>query len=210
MMSRQIALFGLIGLAACAADTRTDRTDRPVEQARVPANLQIDHDFIMKAASGGTFEVESSRLALARQVPDEVTEVAQTLIRDHQQANEKLMNLADEKAVKVPQQMNPEHTRKLDTLRGMQGNQFVTMYNQIQKNAHQETIALFERCSKYCQDLDVRAFASQTLPTLRKHLQHIQGAQASLRRQGTQQEQIAQPQPQQQDESEEPHDHDHE
>ena len=180
-MTRHIVLFGLVGLAACARDTRMEE-QRPTEQARVPANLQVDQDFIQKAASGGMFEVESARLAMSRQATGDTTELAQTLIRDHSQANDKLKQLAQEKAIEMPEQMLPEHEQQLEQLRAAEGEQFSPMFQQVQAQAHKETIALFERCAQYCQDMDIREYASNTLPTLREHMREVEQMDATALR----------------------------
>jgi putative membrane protein len=200
-MTRHFVLFGLMALAACATDTRSE--ERPTEQARLPEqqgrtpeNLEMDQQFIQQAASGGMFEVESARLALSRQAPAETTELAQHLIRDHSQANDKLRQIAEEKAVEVPQEMMPQHQQQLEQLSTAQGEQFASMFQQVQAQAHRDTIALFERCARYCQDMQIREFASSQLPTLRQHMEHIQEMQATARRPDVQQGEPINPRPQ--------------
>jgi putative membrane protein len=140
----------------------------------------MDEDFIKRAASAGKWEVESSRLALSQQSPGTVIELAQVIIRDHTQANQRLMELAESKAVEVPDEMMPEHMTMLGQLQQVQGEQFFRTYEQMQLQAHQEAIDLFQRCAQYCQDPQVREYAASTLPTLQAHLDHVQEAQASL------------------------------
>ena len=175
-MSKFVALFGLMALTACAGTTRTERTgeERAETPRQVPANLQMDQDFIQRAASGGMYEVESSRLALSQQTPGHVTEFAQTMIRDHSQANERLEQLADSKGVELPKEMMPAQMQMIEQLRSAQGDQFTQLYEQQQQQAHRDTIALFERCAQQCQDAEVRSYAATTLPTLRQHMRHVQ------------------------------------
>jgi putative membrane protein len=209
-MSKTIALFGLIALAGCSHEKRTVSTTPPVtttpapRTAQTPANLQVDRDFIEEAVSGGMFEVESGRLALSRTAPDEVTEMAQTIIRDHSQANQKLMEIAREKSVTVRDEMSSEHTSILDRLRNASEEDFPMMFHDVQMQAHQDTIALFERCAKYCQDLEVRQYAAETLPALRQHLQHIHGMQATLRQEQTRRVNPTNPEERQMEMPEEP------
>jgi putative membrane protein len=177
-MTRQIALFGLMVTAACASDTRTEE---PRTAQQVPANLQMDQDFMTRAASAGMFEVESSRLALSRPTGSDITELAQEIIRDHSQANDKLRQLADSKGVDLPEEMLPEHRTRLEQLQQAQGDQFDQTYEQVQLQAHREAIELFQRCAQYCQDNEVRDYAATTLPALQAHLRHTQEAQATAR-----------------------------
>ena len=192
-MIRKIALFGLLAATACASNKSYDDQvygynhrgydHHGKEHAEnVPANLEMDREFIDKAASAGMFEVESSRLVLSRQAPDDATDFAQTMIRDHSEANERLKSIADSKNVPLPDQMSPEDMRKIARLRSLQGDQFTDVYEQLQLDAHREAVQLFDRCSKFCQDPEIREFAEQTLPTLRQHLQHVEGLEARAER----------------------------
>ena len=177
-MTRKIALPSLLAAACAGGGTKEHHGG----QAEVPANMQLDQEFITDAANGGKFEVESSRVALSKQSTDATTDLAQQLIRDHSQANDKLESLADSKGVDMPEQMSPDQTSKLEQLQAAQGEQFERMFETMQADAHREAIALFERCAKYCQDLDVRQFAADTLPTLQSHMQHVQQMQATAGR----------------------------
>ena len=61
-----------------------------------------DHKFLMDAAQGGMLEVEAARLATERASSADVKNFAQTLLRDHQAANEKLQRIAADKGVTLP------------------------------------------------------------------------------------------------------------
>lgn len=125
--------------------------------------------FVDQAASGGMFEVQSSQLALDRNVDQETQLFAQRMLIDHRSANEELMAIAQRQGLSVPVQMQPKHADMLDELRGLQGEAFQRRYHELQEQAHQEAIALFENATESLQDPELTRFAERTLPTLTDH-----------------------------------------
>lgn len=132
-----------------------------------------DHDFVEKAAQGGMFEVESSQLALQKNITDEHRDFARMMIEDHGKANRKLSDLAQQVGCPVPKEMNREQRADLDDMRRLDGQEFERRYHATQVAAHDQAIELFERAARECEDKNLRAFANDTLPTLREHRRHL-------------------------------------
>jgi putative membrane protein len=59
------------------------------------------------------------------------------------------------------------------------GDTYDKSFIKTQIKAHQQTIALFKKEIAGGQDADAKAFAKETLPTLRKHLKAAQSIAAS-------------------------------
>jgi putative membrane protein len=132
-----------------------------------------DHDFVEKATQGGLFEVESSQLALQKNITDEHRDFARMMIDDHGKANRKLSEFAQQVGCPVPKEMNREQRADVDDLRRLDGQEFERRYHAMQVTAHDQAIELFERASRECEDKNLRAFANDTLPTLREHRRHL-------------------------------------
>lgn len=182
------ALLGLILLAGCNNNDTRDRSDRTSSSDRDPRNdrsttggsrqvLQADRDWVLESASGGLFEVESSKLALQKGVDESEREFAQMMIDDHSKANNELKAIASRKGLSTPPALNPKHQQLMDELRGLNARPFQDRYHQIQVTEHEEAIRHFERGANTLKDQDLRSFAERTLPTLRKHLNHAKGHQ---------------------------------
>lgn len=133
-----------------------------------------DQSFIQKAAYGGNFEVRSSRLALAKGVTGRTREIAEMMIRDHEKANNELMQLAQRKANPAPMGLDEKHQDMIDELSKLDGHEFEQRYMEMQAKAHDEAIALFERASEDVGDRELQAFIDKTLPTLRMHRRHVE------------------------------------
>ena len=151
---------GLVGLAALPASAALSANDR---------------DFAMKAASDGLAEVQASQLAQQRATSPQVKQFAQRMVADHSQANDKLMQIAQQQNLDLPTQPASKDTTKLQKLRGLNGSAFDQAYAQEQVPDHQSDIALFRKEAQSGQDPALKSFAQQTLPILQQHLQLAEG-----------------------------------
>src|SRR5205823_14227757 len=102
---------------------RTGRTDgqRTDQAARVGGTAQPrvgpeDRRFVNEAASGGLFEVQSSRLALEKATDADTKRIAQRMIDDHTKANDELKDIATRKGIEIPTQLLPKHLALMSKL----------------------------------------------------------------------------------------------
>ncbi len=168
MPKRIFGLIGAVAMASCASSAY----DRPYD--RVPVNLRADHDFLQKAASLGTLQVESSQLAMQKEAPRDLARFAQDLERQGARNNQRLEALAESKGERLPARMLPEEARTYERLERARGDQFDDLYRRTQVIAQENALQLYEHCASVCQDLEVREYASTTLPTLRRDLRRVQ------------------------------------
>jgi putative membrane protein len=132
-----------------------------------------DQTFVTKAANGGMFEVQSSELAVDRAQNAEVKSFARQMIKDHGKANKELQSAASDLGANVPSALDAKHAQALQKLQGIQeGPEFDRAYVQAQRDAHREAVGLFSSYSKANGALS--AWATQTLPVLQQHQEHIQ------------------------------------
>jgi putative membrane protein len=94
------------------------------------------------------------------------------MIEDHTAAGEQMMAAAEADGVVVPQEMNDKHQAMLDELSSAQGEAFDQLYLQMQLQAHEEAVALFDANDEG--DTNLNRFAAETLPTLQEHLSEVQ------------------------------------
>lgn len=128
--------------------------------------------FAAMAASSNMFEIESSNLALENAQQEDVKSFAQMMVDDHTAAAEKMMTAAEADSVSVPQEMNEKHQGMLDELSAAGAEEFDGLYLDMQVQAHEEAVALFESYSEA--DTNLGTFAAETLPTLEEHLARVQ------------------------------------
>ena len=68
----------------------------------------------------------------------------------------------------------------LQRLGKLSGSQFDKSYMQDQVSEHRKTISLFEKEDRSGQNPELKTFATNTLPTLRRHLQMAQDVSAQI------------------------------
>lgn len=130
-----------------------------------------DAQFVSKAAEGGQFEVEVAKLAADKASDSQVKSFAQMLLDDHNSANEKLRQIASSHGVALPASLPDDKKKQIDDLGKLSGADFDKQFVKVVGlKDHQHDIADFEKASKTAQSEDVKSFAQQTLPTLKKHL----------------------------------------
>ncbi len=180
------ALAGCLGLALCltlppalAAQARDNQATNGNPSKSLSAD---DQKFVKEAAIGGMYEVQAGQVAARKATSAEVKQMAQHIVADHTQANEKLMSLARAKGVQdLPADLDAKHKKKLEHLSKLSGAQFDREYSQMMVSDHKDDIKAFEKEAKNGSDADLKQFASTTLPTLNQHLSMAQGGTHAAR-----------------------------
>jgi putative membrane protein len=141
-------------------------------------------EFVPTATFSNRFEIESSELALERTQSADVRNFAQRMIQDHTAAGEALMQAVEASGadLSVPADLDQRHQQMVDQLQGMQEDQFDAAYLQMQRQAHDEAVALFGAYAQGGEAGPIREFAATTLPVLEQHHQMVmtKGADATV------------------------------
>lgn len=130
-----------------------------------------DEQFVRKAAAGGATEVEAGKMALRNSQTAEVKSFAQRMINEHTRVNQQLRSTADRKQIRVPNIIEPQRQRALDRLARLQGPDFDRAYAEQMLKDHRETLTLFEAEARDGKDAELKAFATDTVPVLKQHLE---------------------------------------
>lgn len=151
-----------------AASQRSGMTGSRMAQA----GALDDGTFVEKAAQSSLLEIEASRLALNNARDPQVRQFAQRMIKDHGLASSQLTRIAEKHGLDVPRQLDSRHMEKLQELKSQSGSGFDAAYVKLMNDSHGRAVQMFEQASESAQlNEDLRAFASQTLPTLQTHEQ---------------------------------------
>lgn len=143
-----------------------------VNVAKADGVSMSDKRFLKNAAEAGTFEIEGSKLALKKSKDADILRFAKMMTEDHSQAAFKLKDLATRRMVELPKEPSLMQQAKLKYLESRDGVKFDKSYaSHIGVSAHEQAVKLFEDAAEDADDLDIKKFASETLPLLRKHLE---------------------------------------
>jgi putative membrane protein len=131
---------------------------------------QADHSFITKAAGAGLAEVSEAKIAVKNASSPDVRQFAQQMIADHSNVNRQLKRIAIAEGIKIPSRPGPADRAAAGRLSRLSGADFDIAYVADQVNAHQDAVELFSQERQMGSDARLKAFATQTLPTLQNHL----------------------------------------
>ena len=141
---------------------------------------EADERFLKTAYSGNELHVRASQYALEQVSDPEIRALAEHLIRDHEQAgkataqvaNAEDVHLADELLSDRPKLL-PPHKAMLESAMEVKGDAFASVYLFNMASLHVHDILDFSHEATHSPSAAIRAFASQTLPTLQEHYAQI-------------------------------------
>lgn len=131
----------------------------------------VDVVFLKQLAIGGRAEVELGKLTGQRGDSKDVDAFGQRMQHDHGGANSKLASIARSAGVELPKDLDAEHEAARRELSELNGSAFDLKYIDSQIKDHQKAVQLLIHEIGSGQDSRVRAFASETLPTVAEHLE---------------------------------------
>jgi putative membrane protein len=130
-----------------------------------------DADFVKAAASGGMLEVELGKLATTKASTAGAKMLAETAVKDHTAANEKLKKAATAAGLAFPDKMTDEHQKHLDKFKNYTGSDFEKDYVDHMVKSHESGVKAYTQATKEAKDAGVKAYATETLPTIQQHLE---------------------------------------
>ncbi|MGN6639792.1 MAG: DUF4142 domain-containing protein [Mucilaginibacter sp.] len=127
--------------------------------------------FLQIASIGNLQEVSAGQLAIQKAKRTDVRTFGQMMIKDHGEAEQKLMELVKRKNIDLTRAASGGIQPDLNLKNA--GDKFDEMYVHTMLAGHKNTVEVFENYAVTGKDPDVRAFAQQTLPILKQHLAMI-------------------------------------
>jgi len=141
----------------------------------IPASVSKDDaQFVVNVANAGMTEVQLGQLAQQKAMAKDVKDYGAMMEKDHTAAGDKLKAIAASKNITVPSTISPEMQKNVDDLQKKSDKDFDKSYISLMIDDHKKVIDMFEAEAKNGSDADIRAFADNTLHTLRMHLEDAQ------------------------------------
>jgi putative membrane protein len=170
------AVIGLMSLGAAAQSSdkaagSSQDSSKSASSASGSSQLSAaDQTFVKKAAQGGMAEVELGKLATQKASSEDVKKFGQRMVDDHTKANDQLKQIAGNKGVTLPTDLNSKDQAMKERLSKLDGEKFDQAYMKNMVRDHTKDVSEFRKESTSGTDSDLKSFASQTLPTLEDHL----------------------------------------
>ena len=132
-----------------------------------------DAAFVTEAMKGNNSEVAAGQMAIAQGGSQAVKDYGQMLVTDHGAANDKLKAIAASAGIPATDELTEEAKANAAKMKDMTGPVFNAEFKRMAIADHQKDIAKYEAQAK-SSDAATAAYANETLPTLRKHLEAAQ------------------------------------
>jgi len=172
-------------IAQTNQQTTSDQKANQQTKSRQKSTDQLtsqEKDFLNKAAMDNMTEIQMGKLAQQKSQNPQVQQYGQTLVSDHQNAQDKLKTIAQQYNVTLPSSLDEQHQGEANRLSKLSGTEFDKAFLQNQVTDHQNAIKEFKNISENAQDQAVKQYASNTVPVLQKHLNRAQDLKQNMTR----------------------------
>jgi putative membrane protein len=134
-------------------------------------------DFVKNAALSDMYEITSSKLAATMASSPAVKKFAANMIAAHTKTTAGLKAAIAKDGVQAtpPAALDAEHQALVDALKAVKGDAFDALYKSQQTEAHTKTLALMQSYATTGDQAALKAFASDTAPKVKMHLDMLNG-----------------------------------
>lgn len=124
--------------------------------------------FAATAAQDGTVEVALAGLALRKSGNDHVRELAQRMVQDYAQSNDRLESIVKCEGLVLPTALDAKHNGPIERLDALSGSAFDRAYLKHVADKHSRAVALLESGAR-SDDPQLAAFARKGLSMAQEH-----------------------------------------
>ena len=139
----------------------------------VSAKEQPGQAFVTKAIQGNLPETALGQLAQQRGASDGVRSFGQQLVVDHTAANQRATAVANQMGVTPPTEPSKAQKAMYDKMAKLSGAAFDRQFVKHMVDDHKKDVADYQKAAKKPND-PAASYASETLPTLQRHMQTAQ------------------------------------
>jgi putative membrane protein len=129
-----------------------------------------DQKFLDFAAQADMTDAHLGQMAAGQARSQSVKDYAQTLVNDHTKDYGQLSVIAAHASLTIPKGIDAAHGRTIAPFKALKGTAFDVRYLHEVISGHTNAISVYKREAADAHNPELKAYASQTLPTLQKHL----------------------------------------
>lgn len=144
-----------------------------------------DHSWLVAAHQDNLAEIKSGDLAARRGQSEAVRSAGHMLAEDHGKLDAKLMPVAQQLGIDLPDQPNAKQRREMHEFQKLSEAKFDATWTSDEIHGHTNAIRMTEREIKDGSVPSVKQLAQSALPVLQKHLRTLREASRTDRKSGT-------------------------
>ena len=156
------------GVALCCAPALAQHKGK-AKGTRAGAGM-TDQQFVDFAGQTDMLEANVGQFASQNAVRQDIKDYAQMLTTDHTNDYNQLTAAAVKANVTVPKGLDAQHQKMAATLEKLKGGAFEMHFITDMISGHTQAISKYKWESENGTNADLKAYATQVLPTLQKHL----------------------------------------
>lgn len=183
-IARTLALAAVTLAAAGCSKKQDVPQNQKASVVAAPANTHAGQ-FLTDAIAGDIGEIELAQIALNRATDKNVRDFAQTLVTDHGKAKDQATQLAGSVGGTVPAGAQPDASAEVGKLQALSGKDFDREFVSFMVNGHQKALNAYQAEASADDPAPVVAFAKQTVPVLKTHLQMAESLATALNGKGS-------------------------
>jgi putative membrane protein len=154
---------------------------QPIEKVLVAEHIEAKCDttdseknaaFLISAAEINLDEVMLGEQAQQKSKMSDILAFGKMMVKDHRQLQDALTSLARKKSITLPTSPDKGAEAAYKKFNNASGADFDIEYCGMMVNGHRKAIGEFENESLQLSDPEIRQYAANALPILRKHLDH--------------------------------------
>lgn len=162
--------------ASCSNGKKSDDVKDVAEEQndeKFDSNQQEkDAQFVVNAAEMNIEEIQLGQLAQQKGSSSHVKELGKMMVEMHTKSQNDLATLANNKFVSIPTSPTDDAMKSYGKLNEKSGADFDKAYADMMVDKHKDAIKTFEKASSDCEDMDIKNWATTSLPDLRAHLDY--------------------------------------
>jgi putative membrane protein len=128
--------------------------------------------FLISAAEINLDEIMLGEQAQQKSKMPDIIALGKMLVKDHRHLQDELTSLAKKQSITLPTSADKDAEAAYKKFNNASGADFDVEYCDMMVNGHRNAITEFENESLHSNDSEIRQYATNALPILRKHLDH--------------------------------------
>lgn len=160
----------ILSALCCVALVGVPALAKSHHSSKAAESAMTDQQFVDFAAQTDMLEAHLGQMAQDQAGSQAVKDYAQMLVTDHTNDYQKLQPEVEKMNLTFPKALDAEENKMIEPFEKLHGAAFDHLYVHTMIEGHTKAISIYEKESADAQNPDLKEYASETLPTLQKHL----------------------------------------
>jgi putative membrane protein len=182
-VAKTAAALGAAVFAATALQAQSaGQNATPPPSGSIEPSANVSHrakEFLKEAAQANQTEIAMANVAEGKSQNTQVKDLARMLRSDHEQNYAQLQSTAQAHGITLDASLDMLNQHEVNRLQKANDAEFDKEYTKVMLKDHVKCIMRFDKAASDIEEQDVKQYAQNTLPALRRHLRKSEEAARS-------------------------------